>query len=80
MTLVTVDQATRAKLHNLAEMLEFRDENGRVLGYYAPVRQGEHSPYQSAEIPFSEAEVRQLLNQPRGRPLAEILAELEKQG
>jgi hypothetical protein len=80
MTKVTIDPTTRAKLHNLAESLEVCDEEGQVLGYYAPLKkQGQDADlYEGVEIPLTDEEVRQLLRQPPGRPLADILADLEK--
>jgi hypothetical protein len=78
MTRVIVDQATRLRLKNLAELLEVCDEGGHVLGYFAPISPQNRSHYEGAEVPFSDAEVQDLLKQPRGRPLADILADLEK--
>lgn len=78
MTYITVDQSLREKLKNLEERIEFRDENGRVLGYYAPANGHDHSLYKNVEIPFTEEEIEQLRKQPRGRPLADILPDLEK--
>jgi hypothetical protein len=79
MVRVTVDQATLAKLHNLAEMLEFSNESGEVLGYSTPVRSQGRSMYEGAYIPsFTEEELKRLQEQPGGRSLAEILTDLEK--
>ncbi len=78
MTRVTLDKAMRANLHNLAEMLEVCDESGQVLGYFAPLVEQDGSLYEGAEIPVTDEEVQELLKQPPGRPLAEILADLEK--
>ena len=36
------------------------------------------SEYDDIEIPYTEEEIRELAKQPRGRPLAEILAELAR--
>src|SRR5205085_11113158 len=98
MTRVIIDSVMRAKLLNLAEQLELCDEQGRVLGYYAPLRKQEKAGvevrdaegkvvgilapsnrdlYEDAEVPVTEEEVEELLQQPPGRPLAEILADLE---
>lgn len=71
---VTLDPATIAKLHNLTERLELRDESGRVVGYFHPAK---HTcPPDFYEPPITREEVERLVNEPGGRPLAEILADL----
>jgi hypothetical protein len=75
---VTLDQATLERLHNLAEMLEIRDQEGRVLGYFSPVLKQDRPLYAGAYVPVTDEEVQNLLKQPPGRPLADILADLEK--
>ena len=57
-------------------MLEVCDEAGRVLGYFAPVVAPDSLPAEGAAVPVTAAEVQQLLRQPPGRPLADILADL----
>ena len=76
---ITLDSTTRAKLNNLAQTLEIYDEQGKVLGYYSPVFKQDKAIYEGVDIPISEDDVQQLLRQPPGRPLADILADLEKQ-
>ncbi len=78
MNKVILDQATRGKLHNLAEMLEVCDENGRVLGYFSPVIKQDHPLYEGAQVPVTDEEVQKLLQQPPGRPLKDVWADLEK--
>jgi hypothetical protein len=75
MITVVVDAATRSKLRNLHEAMQFTDENGRLLGRFEPA--GENA----RRVPqISDAEIARRLQQGGGRPLAEIMAALEKRG
>ena len=76
---VVLDAGLRGKLFNLTHSLELCDETGRVLGYFAPIASKEANPYEGLEIPFSEEEIREFMKETGGRPLADILADLEKQ-
>lgn len=75
MTRVTLNHDSVSKLRWLAEPVEICDESGAVIGIYAPV--ADHSLYQGEESPASDAELRQSELDP-GRPLAEILNDLEE--
>jgi hypothetical protein len=71
---VTLDKATLAKLHNLSERVEVCDESGRVVGYAHPAK---HTlPPEYEEPPITKEEIDRLVNEPGGRSLAEILADL----
>ena len=76
MTALTLDQATLAKFDNLKERAEIRDESGRTVGYFIPV--AERALYQSVKVPITEEELDRFEQEPGGRSLAEILADLEK--
>jgi hypothetical protein len=73
---LTVDQSTIAKLGNLGESLELRDEAGRTLGYFTPAQ--ERSSYAGVEPPANEVELQRREQEEVGRPLQEILADLGK--
>ena len=77
MNTVVVDPSVRQHLGGLAESLEFCDEAGRVLGYFAPVVGQNRSMYDGLQVPVTAEEVQQLKQQPRGRTLSEIWADLE---
>jgi hypothetical protein len=77
MTRVVVDQAVRTRLDQIKEPAELCDESGRVLGRYLP--QPAVSPYQGIDPPISEEELERRDSEEGGRPLAAILADLEKQ-
>lgn len=78
MTKVILDPATLAKLHDFREHLEVCDEKGFTLGYVQPVPSRDRALYAEVEIPFSEEELQRAEQEPGGRTLAEILADLEK--
>lgn len=75
---VTADQILREKLGNFMEAVEVCDEKGDVIGYYSPLLTSDRALYEEAEVPFSEEEIQGFLKQKTGRPLADILADLEK--
>jgi len=76
MTKVILDQETLAKLHHLRERLEVCDESGSTLGYFNPVVN--RSLYEGVQVSFSEDELNRFEQEPGGRSLADILADLEK--
>jgi len=75
MNKVVVDEELRKKLHNLTESLELCDENGRVLGYVTPA--ADKSLYNQVKSPLSEEELQKRMQEQGGRPLEEILRDLE---
>jgi hypothetical protein len=76
MTRVTLDSVTVAKLKDFREMVELRDEAGRVVGHFLP------GPPRDANgniiIPISEKELEEASKESGGRPLKEILDDLSK--
>jgi hypothetical protein len=74
MTRVILDRNTIAKLDNFERIVEVCDEDGRVLGYVSPIA----ASYSDVDVPLTDDEVAELRKQPRGRPLRDILAELER--
>ena len=93
MTKLMIDAGTLAKLHNLDTPLEVCDESGKTLGYFLPVLEvcgpsgkvlGHFVPaiapseYAGVEPPVSEEELDRREREGGGRPLAAILADLEK--
>jgi hypothetical protein len=79
MQTVTLDSSTRAKLHNLTELLEVRDEAGRVLGHFLPIDLPPSSTGPGRHCPHTDDEIEQLRRQTGGRPLAEIWDSLGRQ-
>jgi hypothetical protein len=76
MTKVILDQATLPKFQNVKDRAEICDEAGRTVGYFIPV--ADRSLYQTVKVPFTEEELDRFEQEPGGRSLAEILADLEK--
>jgi len=77
MTKVTVDSETLAKLYGLSDVLELCDESGQTLGFFRPV--GAEPGIRLADrSPFSAEQIEVFRQQRTGRPLAEILSDLEK--
>lgn len=75
MTKIIVNAEFRAKLAHLKQPVELCDESGRTLGYFRPVPSPEDY---DLTCPFSEEEIRERRKQRTGRPLPDILADLEK--
>jgi hypothetical protein len=73
MTKVVLDQRTRAQLHDLKEPLQFVDESGRLLGLFTP-----NIDPALLQPQVSEEEIQRRLAHGGGRPLADILHDLEK--
>jgi hypothetical protein len=75
---ITVDDALRTRLHDFRLPLELCDESGRVLGYLRPA--ADPSLYKGVHCPVSEAELDRRSQMGGGRPLADVLRDLESQG
>lgn len=76
MTKLTVEPDLQAKLGDFQDLVEFCDASGRVVGFFHPV-----APTSQAHggSPFSDEEIEAVRRQRTGRPLAEILADLDRQ-
>ncbi|MEX2317198.1 MAG: hypothetical protein WD669_08600 [Pirellulales bacterium] len=76
MTRVTIDAATLAKFQGLEKLVEVCDEAGRIIGHFYP------GPPRDAEgkiiVPFSDEEIHRRLQERTGRPLKDILNDLQK--
>ncbi len=77
MTQFTIDASTAAKLIDVREMIELRDEAGRVVGHFLP------GPPRDANgqiiTPFTDEEVLETFREERGqgRTWGEIKRDLE---
>ena len=78
MTRVFVDAAVLAKLKSDGGCVEVCSPSGETVGYFCSVAGADKSLYDRADIPFSDAELDRRAKEPGGRPLAEILADLQK--
>ena len=75
MVRVTVDQAFCAKLGGLDLPVELCDEQGRVVGHFIPEQN--RSAYEGTEPPISDEELERRFREESGRPLSDILHDLE---
>jgi hypothetical protein len=71
MTQIRLDASLAHQLQASGTPMELCDPNGKVVGYFTPVKN-------SIEIPFTEDEIKISKQKKGGRLLAEILADLEK--
>jgi hypothetical protein len=77
MTKVIVDASFGAKVTGLTGAVEVCDESGRTIGYFQPVLSGGLSA-KGVRSPISDEEIERRSQERSGRPLADILADLEK--
>jgi len=73
---VSLDPTVLAQLRELKEQVVLCDESGHAVGYFQPV--ADPALYQEVQVPVSEEELRRIEANLTGRPLADILADLEK--
>ena len=76
MTKITVDAALGAKLVSADDWLEICDPAGETLGYFQPVRPRGRLKELS---PFSDREIEERRKNRSGRPLDDILKDLEQE-
>ena len=76
MTKMIVDTQTSAKFREIQGHVELYDESGNLVGYFMPGI--EKSLYESVEVPVSDDELRRRQAKGGGRPLADIIADLEQ--
>ena len=75
MNRIIVDESAKTQLLRAEEPCEVVDLAGNKLGYFTPKL--DPSLYEGLEPPFSEEELRRASEEEGGRPLREILADLE---
>jgi hypothetical protein len=77
MTRIVVDTDLLTRLHGLSERLEFVDASGRSLGVFEPSPSVQ--PGQGVDgSPFTREQLEVFRKQRTGRPLADILKDLEQ--
>lgn len=75
MTQMIVDPTMQARLSQVEQTLEIRDESGRLLGHFVPALDQSVNPAMQPQVSSHELDRRE--QQGGGRSLAEILADLE---
>ena len=78
MTRVTIDATTMAKLYGLNDLLELCDETGKTLGYFQPIVSPPRGPDGKIISPISDEELERRSEHRTGRPLKDILNDLQK--
>ncbi len=76
MNRITIDDVIRSRLGDLRLPSESQDESGRVLAYLTPAV--DPATYAEIDPQISEDELDRREKGSRGKPLAEILSDLEK--
>lgn len=76
MTCMTIDDATRDVLRSASGPVELCDREGRLLGTFNPLPTAQDYAEADASVPIEELERR--LREESGRPLAEILTDLDE--
>lgn len=74
---VTLDPSLGAQFNGLKSEVELCDETGRTVGYFLPAN-WHQALYAWANAQVSDEELETARRQTGGRPLADILARLEK--
>ncbi len=77
MSIVITDKNLLEQLARTSGTVEVRDANGNFLGTFAPPY-GKLPP--GVKSPHTDEEIEELRKQPDGRPLADILRDLESRG
>jgi len=77
MSKVVVDEALKSQLNGLNSVTEFCSPEGRSLGYFVTVAEYMDLLYSRARDRFTPDQIEQLRHQHGGRPLTEIMRDLE---
>ena len=75
MVRIILDSSTLAKLGDLSDRVEIMDESGNRVGYFTPATPVDL--YQTVQPPLSREEIERRKRNLSGRPLRDILADLE---
>jgi hypothetical protein len=80
MSSVILDSDVLERLRQPGGLVEIRDKMGQLAGYFTPpaAQPTESGLYLDVEIPFTDADLDRLEQEPGGRTLDEILKDLEK--
>jgi hypothetical protein len=76
MSKITLDSTISNQLRRFKEPVELLDSGGVLLGTFTPLR--DKTSTSQSRIPFTTEELKHFENESGGRPLCEIMADLEK--
>lgn len=77
MTKLMLEPALLSKLAGIHETAILCDQSGRAIGYFEPLEPPTGTGEDGTGSPFSDEEIERFRQQRSGRPLREVLAELE---
>lgn len=75
---IVIDAELAAKLSEPGESLELRTAEGRLIGVFRPMREATPEDYARAQSLFTEEEIEAGRRSGPGRPLKDILADLQR--
>ncbi len=78
MSITITDPELLAQLRNAADLIELRDPEGNVLGRLALAGLGKLPP--GVKSPFTDEERAEMRKERTGRPLKDIIRDLETRG
>jgi hypothetical protein len=78
MSIVITDPALLAQLRQAADLVELKDPEGNVLGRFSAEGLGKLPP--GVKSPFTDEERAEMRKERSGRPLKDILRDLESRG
>jgi hypothetical protein len=78
MSITITDPGLLAQLRQAAEVVELRDPDGNVLGRFTAAGLGKLPP--GVKSPFTDEQRAEMRKQRSGRPLKDILRDLEGRG
>ena len=76
---IMIDERLRTKLAQFKSTVEVCDHEGKLLGHFVPQDEFQLEVRESDDCPYSLDELSRMRGVQGGRPLAEILADLEEQ-
>jgi hypothetical protein len=79
MQTIVLDEAMRQRFQNLTDLLEVRDETGKVLGHFLPADRPAELLQALRSCPYTNEELERFGQEPGGRTLAEIWQRLGRQ-
>jgi hypothetical protein len=77
MSSITIPFSLQAAF-GVSEPARVCDENGKVIGYYTPVREATEEDYEWVMNQVTKEEIEASLKSGPGRPAAEVIAELRR--
>jgi hypothetical protein len=76
MTKFVLDSETAQKLRDAAQCIQLCDPTGATIGYFRP--EVDPELYRTIKEPFTKEQLDRARNDPSGRPLKEIMRDLER--